>query len=243
MTHPEFHTLDGTVVPSVSADEMREIDRIAVEQFELGILQMMENAGRNLVRVIHQHLETQGRVVTVLAGSGGNGGGGICAARHLRIHGFDVGLALSRSPGDLGKAASKQLHVLSQSGVNPIADEQLAERLEISDVVIDALIGYGLSGKPNHRVAALIRLANQHAKTILSLDVPSGVEATTGERPGVAIEPSVTMTLALPKSGLHSINGDLLLADIGIPNEVYHAIGLDVPMIFQGDYVVRMRRT
>jgi NAD(P)H-hydrate epimerase len=78
-----FRTEDGIPVPAVTAEQMREVDRIAVEDFGLGILQMMENAGRNLAQNVLGMLDGRRGEVTVLVGSGGNGGGGLCCARHL----------------------------------------------------------------------------------------------------------------------------------------------------------------
>ena len=91
-----FWTKDGTFVPAVTADQMREVDRIAVEEFGLGILQMMENAGRNLAENVMGLLARTGGKVAIMAGSGGNGGGGLCSARHLHNRGFGVWLVLDR---------------------------------------------------------------------------------------------------------------------------------------------------
>ncbi|HEV56444.1 MAG TPA: NAD(P)H-hydrate epimerase, partial [Phycisphaerales bacterium] len=88
---------------------MREVDRIAVEDFGLGILQMMENAGRNLAANVVEMLAGQDGEVTVLVGAGGNGGGGLCAARHLHNRGYKVNLALDRDASALGDAAANQL--------------------------------------------------------------------------------------------------------------------------------------
>jgi NAD(P)H-hydrate epimerase len=78
-----FRTPEGIPVPAVTAEQMREVDRIAVEDFGLGILQMMENAGRNLAANLMEMLASMDGEVTVLAGAGGNGGGGLRSARHL----------------------------------------------------------------------------------------------------------------------------------------------------------------
>jgi NAD(P)H-hydrate epimerase len=89
-----FRTEDGLVVPAVTAEQMREVDRIAVEEFGLGILQMMENAGRNLAENVLDMLDGARSEVAVLAGSGGNGGRGLCCARHLHNRGFQVWVVL-----------------------------------------------------------------------------------------------------------------------------------------------------
>jgi NAD(P)H-hydrate epimerase len=101
---------------------------------------------------------------------------------------------------------------------------------------VDALIGYSLRGAPRGRAAELIALCNRCAGRVLSLDVPSGLDATTGDVPGVAIQPERTLTLALPKTGLHSLPGDLYLADIGIPPQVYEQLGLVYESPFREGY-------
>jgi NAD(P)H-hydrate epimerase len=235
-----FHTQDGTAVPAVTAEQMREVDRIAVEEFGLGILQMMENAGRNLaLNVLDMLGQTRGQV-TVLAGAGGNGGGGLCCARHLHNRGFNVRLVLDRDATALTGAARDQLRILQAVGLQPAAPSQAKEAIRRSQIVVDALIGYSLRGTPRGRAAELIELCNEHAVQTLSLDVPSGLNATTGEAPGPVIRPERTLTLALPKTGLHSVPGELFLADIGIPPEVYGRLGLSFEPFFGQQYWIRL---
>jgi NAD(P)H-hydrate epimerase len=277
-----FRTQDGIVVPAVTADQMREVDRIAVEEFGLGILQMMENAGRNLALNVMDMLdrakaspepcpepfdpstlrlrsgqaslrtgfaqdkrgrrENQRGEVTVLAGSGGNGGGGLCCARHLHNRGFKVWVVLDRDPRMLRGAAANQLNILQTAGLQPADPTQASELMGRSQIVVDALIGYGLRGAPRGSTAELIELCNQHAARVLSLDVPSGLDATTGEAPGPVVRPERTLTLALPKTGLQRVPGDLYLADIGIPPEVFQRLGVPLQPPFGEKYWIRLIR-
>lgn len=115
------------------------------------------------------------------------------------------------------------------------------------DLVIDALIGYGLGGAPRGAAAALIRAANEQAAPVLSLDLPSGLDATTGEAYEPTIRASATLTLALPKTGLLAPGaaewtGELYLADIGIPAEVYRepGLGLEVGPLFARQEILRL---
>jgi NAD(P)H-hydrate epimerase len=231
-----FFTSEGMSVPAVTAEEMREVDRIAVEDFGLGILQMMENAGRNLAQVVRGMVPEPLGPIAILAGSGGNGGGGLCCARHLHNRGFEVLLVLDRAADGLRGAARHQARILHRAGLEPVAPEGAVEAITGAALVIDALIGYSLHGAPRGRAADLIAACNLHARQVLSLDVPSGLDATSGEMPGLAIQPSRTLTLALPKTGLSRSAGDLYLADIGIPPEVYEPLGLVVQPIFGGHY-------
>jgi len=235
-----FTTPEGKEVPSLSADQMREVDRIAVEEFGLGLLQMMENAGRNLAEVVLDQVPHIEGTIVVLAGPGGNGGGGLCAARHLHNHGLDVELILAELK--IGQATQNQLNILEHSGISVLKEDEISGELQNAHVVLDALIGYSLKGAPRRNTARLIQLANQLAERIVSLDIPSGVDATTGETPGIAIHPQITVTLALPKSGLAQVEGDLFLADIGIPLEVYTSMGLDLEPFFGQKYWIPLEK-
>lgn len=235
-----FVTEDGITVPAVTADQMREVDRIAVEEFGLGILQMMENAGRSLAGNVLDMLGAATGEVTILAGSGGNGGGGICCGRHLHNRGFRVWIVLDTEPKNLGLAASNQLHIVQAAGLQPVAGSEAEDAIRRADIVVDALIGYGLRGAPLGRTAELIEWCNKLARRVLALDVPSGMDATTGETPAAVVRAKRTLTLALPKSGLEHIKGDLYLADIGIPPQVYERLGLAVEPPFGTRYWMRL---
>ena len=240
MSDQLFWTEDGAPVPAVTAEQMREVDRIAVEDYGLGILQMMENAGRNLAQNVMDMVDKDRGEITVMAGAGGNGGGGLCCARHLHNRGFKVRLVLDRQTTALRDAASNQLRILQAAGLQPMEPVQAEEAIRRAQLVVDALIGYSLRGAPRGRAAELIDLCNQHAARVLSLDVPSGLDATTGETPGLVVQAERTMTLALPKTGLHSIPGDLYLADIGIPPEVYRQLGISFEPFFGDRYWIRL---
>jgi len=235
-----FTTSGGVLVPAVSEDQMREVDRIAVEDFGLGILQMMENAGRSLALNVIDMFGSSTGEVTVLAGSGGNGGGGICCVRHLSNQGFNIHLVLDRDPQQLGGSARHQFNILHKAGLRPEELNNAGRLIQRAQVVVDALIGYSLKGSPKGRTAELISLCNENAANVLSLDLPSGMNATTGETPGVVVYPTRTLTLALPKIGLHQVDGDLYLADIGIPPEVYQSLGISFEPFFNGRYWIRL---
>ena len=113
-----FWTEEGILVPAVTAEQMREVDRIAVEEFGLGILQMMENAGRNLALNAIGMLGGMAGEITVLAGAGGNGGGGLCSARHLHNRGYEVHLVLDRDAGAMRGAAGTQLRILRAAALS-----------------------------------------------------------------------------------------------------------------------------
>jgi NAD(P)H-hydrate epimerase len=222
-------------VPALTADQMREVDRAMIEDLHIELMQMMENAGRGLACLaIAEFAPTS---VMVLAGPGGNGGGGMVAARHLANRGKSVKVALSE-PNALTPVPARQADILSRMGV-PMLDHP-----EPADLVVDALIGYGLRGNPEGPTAALIEWANTQPGTVLALDTPSGLDVTTGIAGTPCIRATATLTLALPKVGLldASTVGELYLADISVPAIIYQRMGVAVPDLFSHGAVIRLER-
>jgi NAD(P)H-hydrate epimerase len=202
---------------------MRDVDRVAVEDVGLALRQMMENAGRNLAAHTRELCTNSDAPVAVLAGNGGNGGGGMACARHLSNRDVPVSVVLDRDPADLDGAAAQQHGILDEMDI-PVGVG--SDALDAPAVVVDALIGYGLSGPLRDAAADLVDAARP-ADAVLSLDVPTGRDATTGAQPGVAVAPDRVLTLALPKTGLAGGDWNLWLADISIPATVYDR--LDIP--------------
>jgi NAD(P)H-hydrate epimerase len=235
-----FRTAAGVPVPAVTAEEMREVDRVAVEEVGLDLRRMMEHAGRGLAEEVLDR--RSGERVTVLAGNGGNGGGGLACARHLANRDRPVSVVLDRDPADVDGVTAEQLRILDAMDVSVEAAGGAAPGLDpdapLDGVVVDALIGYGLSGAPRGPAAELIEAAGDAAGTVVSLDVPSGANATTGEAPGAAMEPDITVTLALPKTGLAAVGGDLRLVDLSIPQVVYDRLDIEYDNPFGGGFAV-----
>lgn len=239
----QYRTDTGIFVPAVTRTQMKELDRIAIEETGPNLYQMMENAGRNLALAALDMLGAQWKhaTVVVLAGSGGNGGGGICAARHLanRSQRIDVHLCLS-SPEKLGDVPAYQRKIFGSTHGKECTMDQLANVKP--DLIIDALIGYSLHGKPTGKTAALIQWANESSTPILSLDIPSGVDSTTGETEGQFINATRTVTLALPKTGLFpKTTGDLWLADIGIPEGAFQKLGFEYISPFEHRFLIPLQ--
>ncbi len=236
-------------VPYLTVDQMREVDRAMMEDYGVSLLQMMENAGRSLARLAVTRFlggDPRGRRVTALCGTGGNGGGGLVGARHLHNRGARVTVVTTRPEEDYHGVPAHQLAILRKVGV-PVMAVDRADALPPADLLLDAVIGYGLSGAPRGTAAALIRRANAHPAPVLSLDVPSGLDADTGAARDPAVRAAATLTLALPKTGLRppdarAFTGEGYLADISIPPELYVALGLTpspVP-IFARDILLRL---
>jgi NAD(P)H-hydrate epimerase len=235
-----------TGVTSVSIDQMREVDRLMIDEAGISLLQMMENAGRCLATQARGMLggDARDRQVVFLAGRGGNGGGGLAAARRLALWGTAVTVVLAQSPQDMRGVPRQQLEILEWLGLPiRVGADRISAVIGDADLVIDALIGYSLRGAPAGPVAALIRAANASGRPVLALDLPSGLDGDSG----VALDPTIratqTLTLALPKRGLLAAVarpwvGQLYLADISVPAEVFRRIGLTVGPIFaQSDII------
>ncbi|MDH3678928.1 MAG: NAD(P)H-hydrate epimerase [Acidimicrobiia bacterium] len=204
----------------ITTEQMVEVDRIMIEELHIELVQMMENAGRSLARLAV--LLWDPRTVCVFAGPGGNGGGGLAAARHLANWGVDTRVVTSRPAAEYRGVPGRQLDSARRLGI-AVVDAPSPPL----DLAIDAIIGYGLGGPPTGRTAELIEAVNEGPPPVLALDAPSGVDTTTGVSPGVAVAADATLTLATPKVGLRSATGvgDLYLADISVPPSVYATVG------------------
>jgi len=187
----------------------------------------------------------------VLAGSGGNGGDGMVAARLLHTWGVQAPVWLSHDPDALPThgAAAHQLRSLNALAlpVHPPPGSGQNDTLDLpdADVIIDALLGFGLSGPPTGAAARLIAAANAHPAPVLAVDLPSGLDARTGIPYDPCIRAGATLTLALPKTGLTSpaaraVIGELAVADIGIPAAVYARVGVSVGPLFSERSIVRV---
>jgi len=236
-------------VPFVTATQMKEVDRAMIEDFHVELIQMMENAGRNLAHLARVRFldNNPGRnKVVVLAGSGGNGGGALVCARHMHNWGAEVHAFLTRPSETLAPATFQQLEILHSMEI-PISLPGAIPQLGAADLIVDGIIGYSLTGPPKGPAADLIQWANEQGFLILALDVPSGIDATTGKVFDLAIRASATMTLALPKTGLlvpeaKAFVGELYLADIGVPSSLYTKIdkNFDVGPIFAESDILRI---
>lgn len=234
-----------TKIPSLSTEQMIEVDRLMIEEYGILLIQMMENAGRTLAIQAQRMFndEINDRKIVILCGTGNNGGGGMVAARHLHNWGAQVWTPLVGDQKSLKEVPSQQWDILQKMGLSSI--KPALDLPEQPDLIIDAIIGYGLNGNPRGAAVDWINWGNTQECTILALDTPSGLDTTSGIPGSPCIRATVTLTLGLPKIGLHSPKakpyvGDLYLADIGVPPELYQRIGLHVKAIFKEDTIIRI---
>jgi NAD(P)H-hydrate epimerase len=235
-------------IPYLNTDQMREVDRAMIEDYGIELIQMMENAGRNLAhlaRIRFLAADPRGRRVIVMSGRGGNGGGGLVCARRLHNWGADVHVYTTHTEEHYTGVPGHQLDILRRMQVPvTVADETIV--LPAADLIVDAVIGYSLAGDPRRTAATLINAANAHPAPILSLDTPSGLDTTTGTVHDPAVRATATMTLALPKDGLQhneAVVGELYLADISVPPGLYSGPGLNLTVapIFAQEDIIRLR--
>jgi NAD(P)H-hydrate epimerase len=227
-------------LPWLTVEQMREVDRVMMEELQITLVRMMENAGSSLAEVARILLggSADGKRIVVLAGPGGNGGGGLVAARHLANAGANVEVCLAVPPRALTPVPREQLEILLRIGVTaaPVPPPDATP-----DLVLDALLGYSQSGDPRGAAAELIEWTAE--RRVLALDNPSGLELSTGQVRSPAIRAAATMTLALPKdalraSGVAAHVGNVYLADISVPALVYERLGLNYRSPFAESRIV-----
>jgi NAD(P)H-hydrate epimerase len=236
-------------LPALTTAQMTEVDRAMIEEYHIELIQMMENAGRCLADLARQRFfnaDPRGKKVVVLAGTGGNGGGALVCARHLHNWGAQVQVILSKTTRAYTGLPAHQLDIVRRLYI-PVDIATPSGVPRAPYLVVDGLIGYNLAGSPRRAAAQLIRWANAQPAPILALDVPSGLDATTGRRYEPVIEAAATLTLALPKRGLMLPEsapyvGELYLADIGVPPELYQSppLELQVGPIFAETDILRL---
>lgn len=217
--------------PTVTAAEMRAVDERA-QEYGVTVERLMENAGYQVADLVRA--EFGGRVA-VYAGPGNNGGDGLVAARRLHGWGFDVAVVLATR--EMDGPAGEALATLERLDV-PLHDP--GEEVE-ADVAVDALLGLGLDGPPREPFDRLVAAVNS-ADRVVAVDVPTGVDADTGEVYEPHVDADATVTLALPKQGLLDCPpcGDLHLADIGVPPAALRDLGIDPPRPFADRSRVRL---
>ena len=228
---------------------MREVDRAMIEDFHIELIQMMENAGRNLAHVARNHFfnsNVSNKTVVVLAGTGGNGGGALVCARRLYNYGAKIHVVITKSDNAFTPIPAHQLDIIHRSNI-PVSQADQLNNLPTPDLIVDGVIGYSLNGAPRNTAGDMISWANETDAPVLSLDAPSGVDTTTGAVYDPAIQATATLTLALPKEGLRAdgvVNqvGELYLGDISVPPQLYSipSLNLTVGHIFEHSDIVRI---
>lgn len=213
----------------VNAQEMREIDQRAMDDFKIPGIILMENAGFMVSQEVLKMISVlRGKTVTIFVGKGNNGGDGYVAARHLFNLGADVNVIMLENPDFMKGDAAVNMEIWRRMGqkiytVTQNEDFNAARLLLVkTDLIVDAIFGTGFKGSVKEHIGLVIESINASRKPVVAVDIPSGVEADTGRVNGPCVRANVTVTFGLPKVGLlsepgASYAGSLKIADISLP--------------------------
>jgi hydroxyethylthiazole kinase-like uncharacterized protein yjeF len=220
----------------LTRQEIREVDRSAIEEYGIPGVVLMENAGRGVVEHIVKALggSVAGRRVTIACGGGNNGGDGFVIARHLHNTGAEVTILLASDPDALKGEAGVNYLIARRMGLNMApcwsAEEvpHATTPLLRSDCIVDALLGTGFGGEVRSPMRELIEemnTASLHGIKVVAVDIPSGLDCDTGQVGGVAVRASLTVTFVAPKVGMLADAaaghiGHIAVVDIGVPKEI-----------------------
>ncbi|MHC4592656.1 MAG: NAD(P)H-hydrate epimerase [Planctomycetota bacterium] len=218
--------------PALSRDEVRELDRVAIEDYGINGLILMENAGRWCARAASRVLgKAEGRKVTVVCGRGNNGGDGFVVARHLTNWGAHVDVLLLAAAEDVlqgGGETAANLSIILNMGI-PLHEADSAEEIaeavgaaSNSDLLVDGLLGTGARGEVREPFRSAIRAINESECPVLAIDVPSGLDCDTGKPLGEAVRADRTVTFVARKIGFtqpgaQEYTGRVEVAEISIP--------------------------
>ncbi|MFA5780233.1 MAG: NAD(P)H-hydrate epimerase [Elusimicrobiota bacterium] len=208
----------GQIIP---ADDVRRLDKIAVEKFSIPSIILMENAGKNTAEIILKKFHP--RQVAIFCGGGNNGGDGFVIARHLfnndvKVKVFTV-QKISKYTGD----ALINLNIIKKIKIPVItlSAKKLNGKIPKTDLIVDALLGTGTKRKLREPYKKIIREINSVKIPVVSVDIPSGIDADTGKKLGVAVKSNLTVTMVAIKKGLlindgRKLSGKIIVTDIGL---------------------------
>jgi ADP-dependent NAD(P)H-hydrate dehydratase / NAD(P)H-hydrate epimerase len=225
-----------------------DVARLDAAALECGVttMQLMEIAGWQVARCTWAQIGRRPAAIAVLAGHGNNGGDGLVAARHLATWGCTVRATVVAEDSRVHGLVLDHVIAARACGVDvtvtTLTDAALSTTLG-SSLVIDALLGTGLRSAPRDPVASVIREVNASGSTILSVDVPSGLDATSGGAFDPCVRATATCTLTAMKRGLRSGDalaraGAIWIADIGMPAAAWERAGLRRPPRVTGGELV-----
>ena len=211
-----------------TSQEMQNIDRRAGEEFGIPTLLLMENAALGVVRLVEEmYGPVKGKKITIVCGKGNNGGDGLAAARQLYNRGARVQVYLLPEQTALKGDAAVNLDIALKMGIEFYSRDKydmqaLRISLNHSHVIIDAILGTGLSSPVTGEYGEVIGLINDSGRPVVAVDIPTGINSDTGEVMGGAVKAAATVSFALPKRGHllypgSEFTGGLHVVDISIP--------------------------
>jgi NAD(P)H-hydrate epimerase len=215
----------------ISAESMRNAEKLAIEMFDVPGLRLMEAAGSNCADVIFSEFGGEkSRRVAIFAGKGNNGGDGYVIARYLQRQGWQVRIFVMANRDDIAGDAALNLDLLEKETVTFCCEPghlgRYAHEVQDADILVDALFGIGFKSGIQGVYAEAVELINSSGKPVVAVDIPSGVDSSTGRVPGIAVHADLTVTFAFAKAGHVLYPGAeftrrLKVVDIGLPDEVF----------------------
>ncbi len=198
---------------SVSVEEMRQLEQKAFER-GTGVLELMERAGKGCADIIRSRLGT-GKKIVIFCGPGNNGGDGLVCARHL-LQSNVVKIVLATEPKT--EAAKTNLEKAKEAGIQIIGLDEADDELENAEIVVDALLGIGAKGSLRPPISDACRKINSCKAFKIAIDVPSGVDADSGEADADAVRPDATICIQAVKKGVTESenSGELWIVGIGL---------------------------
>lgn len=216
---------------AITAKQIQNLDRKAIEQYGIPSIVLMENAGRAVTEeTLKDFKKTRKLKVGIFCGLGNNAGDGFVAARHLLNKGIEAKVFLIGRAGQLKADAAVNYRILKNCGrkISEISEfnKPVQKAVAQADIIIDAIFGVGLNREITEPFKSIIQSLNRSGKRILAVDVPSGLNATTGKIYGVCIKAHKTVTFSFPKTGFFRNRGPLyigkvVVVNIGIPLEIH----------------------
>ena len=215
----------------MSREEVRGLDARAAA-IGLPTVVLMENAGRGAAVWLRERLAGPSARVAIVCGPGNNGGDGAVAARHLDAWGYAVRVVWLAAPERLRGDAATQWRIFDAAGIHqeswtdePLDPARLDGLFAAADWVVDALLGTGLTRPVEGPLRVAIEALNRAGKPVLALDLPSGLDADTGQPLGAAVRATATLTFAAAKQGFSApgasaYTGDVSVVDIGLPRKL-----------------------
>lgn len=213
----------------ITKKQSAKLDELMTKKFHVSFEMMMELAGYKLAEFIRDNFRE--RDILIVAGKGNNGGDGLCAARHLLNFGFSVKIYLaSPTPGEL---PLKHLRIAKALQI------PIIESIEKHGLILDALLGYNLKGKPKPPFDEAINSINKNKK-IISCDIPSGIDADEGIIHDTYVKATHILCLGMPKLGCKKLDAKKFVADIGVPKKLYPFIELEEKNHFSKKGIVKL---
>jgi NAD(P)H-hydrate epimerase len=216
-------------LPHISVEQMKKVEQVMIDNYGIGRIQMMENAGISLAILAREKFLIKNlpeKHVLIVAGTDENAGAVMAAARRLSIWGAQVSIMLSDPKGKFKSEVIAQFSICQKMKI-PFVD-----KVGKQDLIIEGIQDAGFSGDPKEPAAKAIDMINDSTAPVLSLEAPSGLDLNTGKQGKPTVKAKATLALAIPKAGIFKLlatkyTGELFLADISVPPELFKSLQIE----------------